>query len=185
MLGVQPKLFMKIIGTCGHLLYVEIFSTCMSDPQRRDFLEENNVIIELSGEVHDILATESLEGFSAKYDLVIIPGHMFADHDQRHVSSVIRGYAQSRGYKQLSVADACIVRQHLTNENIRELGFEYLVFMHEPKFIPSDKKDPFVLKTNRAVSNSRDKLEAEYENPMCGWGNEAGLVFIRVKENIG
>ena len=61
--------------------------------------------------------------------IAIIRGAFFADGDRK--TKDVRTEAKKRGYLNPNPEDACLIREVLTDEDIREMGFLRIVTMHK------------------------------------------------------
>jgi len=86
----------------------------------------------------------------------------------------IRAYAKAQGYLTPSPELACIIRETISDEEIKEMGLWYIVAMHEP--IKNSVGDPSLLDSYRADDGRW--LSANYGRPDDMWSDCGGFAFV-------
>ena len=102
--------------------------------------------------------------------MAVLPGKLYSD-DER-ITRNIRADAKKRKMTDLPAEVACLIRDMFSDEEIKEMGLDWIITMHEP--IPDSDGDPGVLGTNRFDGY---RLVAYGGHPGHGWDREYGFAF--------
>lgn len=107
------------------------------------------------------------------YNVTILPGPMFSDEDR--ITKKIRLVALNRGLLAPNAELGCLLREYLTDEDIKQLGLWWLVVMHEP--IEDSDGNPGLLSVRRR--DGGQWLYTYSDDPDDGWFRGSGFVFVR------
>ena len=102
-----------------------------------------------------------------KYELVIMKTNKYI------TSQEIRDNAKNLGFKTPNTEVACLIRELLSNEDIKELGFWYIVTFHKP--IKDSVGDLVLLSTDR--NGDGTWLNAGYGDSDGSWNGGSGVAF--------
>lgn len=108
-----------------------------------------------------------------KYKLVVIKGEEFSDNDR--ITSKIRAEAAKRGYLTPPAEVTPLLREHLSDEEIKRRGLYWLIVMHEP--IADSAGHPSVLGLSR--SDEGRWLNAFDGSARRKWLHDDGFVFVQ------
>ena len=106
------------------------------------------------------------------YRIPIIMGDEFSDDNR--VTSTIRREAAHRHYRTLPFEAACLLREAMSDEELKYHGLWWLIGMHDP-VLDSDR-DLRLLGVNRDEGGRR--VCACRGRPDAGWGREDGFAFL-------
>lgn len=86
----------------------------------------------------------------------------------------IRGEAKKLGYETPNAELACLIRENISDDEIRKMGLWYIVTMHEP--IKDSVGAPLVLGSDR--DDDGRWLSARYGGPGVKWRDSGGFAFV-------
>ncbi|MBU1557732.1 hypothetical protein KKC45_02115 [Patescibacteria group bacterium] len=132
---------------------------------------------ELSTWAKDILSSSNFVSCEKGkvYNLTVLPGKLFSDEERK--TKNIRVEADHRGLihgENLPTEIGCLIRENFTNEEIKQMGLNWLVTMHEP--VKDSDGDPFLLCT--LWDGGWSWLGAGWGEPGIQWHREHGFVFL-------
>ncbi|MFA5129769.1 MAG: hypothetical protein WC477_02485 [Patescibacteria group bacterium] len=104
--------------------------------------------------------------------IAVLKGTLFAENDR--ITKNIRSVASKRGWITPNAEIACLIREYFTDEDIEEMGFVWIIAMHEP--INNSQESPYLL----SVSQDDDgrSLTAASDSPARCWYYRDGLAFV-------
>jgi len=112
------------------------------------------------------------------YRAPIIKGSEFKDGER--LTARIREVAAGRGYATPSPEVACLLREKLSDEELKAMGLWWLVVMHKP--ISGPDGNPNLLGVFRDCVGR--ELSAFYGKPDCVWSREGGFAFVVSQEGV-
>jgi hypothetical protein len=128
----------------------------------------------------DLLNSDDFQATTGKiYKIAIIPGKFFSDKDRTMAN--IRKEIDRRKWSQgseISSEIACLLRRHLSDQDIADLGLYWLITMHEP--IKDSDGDPSLLSMNRSDD---DILDTDSGHPGNQCFDDNGFVCVVLQES--
>lgn len=106
------------------------------------------------------------------YEVVVLKGISFASKNR--VTKKIRAEATKSKLMAPNAEVVCLIRELLTDEDLKAMGLWYIVAMHEP--IKDSDGDPFLLHAYRHDDGAW--LHAYYGKPVDGWDEGGGFAFV-------
>lgn len=111
------------------------------------------------------------------YEIVILPGKLFLDGERTTKNILAEGDKRGLSHgSELSTEVACLIRENCSDEQIKKMGLNWLVTMHE--LIKDSVGALFLLSTDWVRGASW--LSARCGNPDRSWDYENGFVFLAV-----
>jgi hypothetical protein len=107
-----------------------------------------------------------------KLTIEIIKGEEFSD--SQILTSIIRAEAKKRGLKTPSPEVACLIREKLSNQDIKEMGLYWILTMHEP----IKDSDGGLRLLNALAYDSEPWLGTYCGNPGSRWSRGDGFAFV-------
>ena len=104
------------------------------------------------------------------HQIGVIPGKLFSDDGR--ITKNIRADAKKRKMTDPHAEVACLIRDMFSDEEIKEMGLDWIITMHEP--IPDSDGHPSVLGTNRCNDY---RLGAYDGRPGRRWRSAYGFAF--------
>ncbi len=105
-----------------------------------------------------------------EYQIAIVNG---SDIPEPRTTAMIREYAAEKGYQTPNAEVACLLKQTMSYDEMKEMGLWYIVTMHEP--IKDSDGDPLLLDSDR-FDDGRWLL-AVYDGPDGNWDDGGGFAF--------
>lgn len=105
-------------------------------------------------------------------EIAILKGMLFEENDR--ITKKIRVEADKRKLTKPNAEVACLIRENLSDEEIRAMGLTWIVAMHEP--IENSDGDPSLLDVDRGDDGRW--LSACYGEPGGGWDRGDGFAFV-------
>ena len=101
------------------------------------------------------------------HQIGVLPGKLFSDNDR--ITKNIRGNAKKRKMTDPHAEVACLIRDMFSDEEIKEMGLDWIITMHEP--IPDSDGDPGVLGARRFLGYGLDACDGDPDDRWyCGDG---------------
>jgi len=104
------------------------------------------------------------------HHIAVLPGKLYSDDGR--ITRLIRADAKKRKMTDPHAEVACLIRDMFSDEEIKEMGLDWIITMHEP--IPDSDGSPSVLGTYRF---SDCRLSAYYGEPDRRWDRDNGFAF--------
>ena len=105
-------------------------------------------------------------------NIAVLKGELFKDSDR--ITKNIRNEADKRKLTTPNAEVACLIREKFTDKEIEQMGFWYIVAMHEP--INDSDGDPDLLRASR--NDAGRWLYAYYDRPGHWWLRVGGFAFV-------
>jgi hypothetical protein len=123
----------------------------------------------------DLLNSDDFQATTGKiYKIAIIPGKFFSDKDRTmaNIRKEIDRRKWSHG-SEISPEIACLLRRHLSDQDIADLGLYWLITMHEP--IKDSGGGLGLLGMGRCGDGV---LDTSYGHPGSRWDDGSGFVCV-------
>jgi hypothetical protein len=104
------------------------------------------------------------------HHIAVLKGGLFSDNDR--ITKNICAEAKKRKMTDPHAEVACLIRDMLSDKEIKEMGLDWIITMHEP--IPDSDGYPDVLGTNRYVDGRLGACDAR---PSRRWFRADGFAF--------
>ncbi len=101
--------------------------------------------------------------------IAIMKGELFKDEDR--ITRIIRAEAEKRNLQKPNAEVACLIREYLTDDDIKAMDLYWIIVMHEP--INDFGGDPRLLNVSRYVGV--DWLSSYCDFPGLRWRRESGF----------
>lgn len=108
-----------------------------------------------------------------EYKIAIIKGSEFNSYSER-TTIKIRDKAKKLGYETPNAEIGCLLREAISNDEIKDMGLWYIVAMHEP--IKDYDGGPDLLSSYRSVDGRW--LRASFGRPDGAWNDDGGFAFL-------
>lgn len=130
---------------------------------------------QVSSYAKDILLSKEFDAANLKKDIsqeiVIVKA---SDVGQYSTTQQIKDYAKSKGYGMPTPELALLVRETISDEEMKELGVWYVAVLHDP--IKDSDGDPDVLDSDRRDGGRW--LDAYWGNPGAQWDDDGSFAFL-------
>lgn len=103
--------------------------------------------------------------------IAVLNGMLFEDNNR--ITKNIHSEANKRKLRKPNAEVVCLIREMFTDEEIKAMGLEWVVVMHEP--IKDSSGGPFLLYVD--CGDKRRRLSASYGSPDNGWSRGGGFAF--------
>ena len=153
------------------VIYLTVTSDGTTGSEWITRLEKND--FHISNYVKQLLCSSDFQPTSGVIcQIAILKGMIFSDKDR--VTKKIRAYTSERNFSKPNAEVACLIRENFSDEEIKAMGLIWIITMHEP--IKDSDGDLYLLNANR--DHGGRWLNADYGNPVGGWGRENGFAFV-------
>lgn len=105
-------------------------------------------------------------------EVVVLKGELFSDDDR--ITENIREEAKKRNLSTPNAEVACLIREKLTDDEIKDMGLWWIVTMHEP--IKESISVPNLLSARRYDDGRW--LDTSYDEPGHRWSCVSGFAFV-------
>ena len=105
-------------------------------------------------------------------EVAVLKGMLFKDNDR--ITKKIRVEADRRGLTKPNAEVACLIRERLSDEELKAMGFWWIIAMHEPINVAGG--DPRLLSVG--WHGHSKWLLADYGVSGLMWGRENGFAFV-------
>lgn len=105
-------------------------------------------------------------------EVAVLRGDLYSEDNDRITKNICYMAAQ-RGLTMPKAEIACLIREKFTDEEVKAMGFRWIVAMHEP--VEGFNKFPYLLDVNRDAGGRW--LTAYNGKPDHRWGHDYGFAF--------
>ena len=153
------------------VIYFSVTSNSMTGEQWIERLESKG--FRLSGYAEQLLLSPDFkptDGITT--EVAVLKGMLFKDNDR--ITKKIRVEADRRGLTKPNAEVACLIRERLSDEELKAMGFWWIIAMHEPINVAGG--DPRLLSVG--WHGHSKWLLADYGVSGLMWGRENGFAFV-------